>query len=163
MANSCHNVNNWCYNCTQGSSNGIIRNSKFYCSQRCYDRVHKKVHFGGVEYRSASTIMSESHSTPHVRIVPPSRIEKKCNYCFDTFDISRNSGIDYGPMWFCCQYHLNLANPRPKTIFSPIEGHMVVGAPISGALFGGRMFVRAPLSGPLIGSLIDGPLIGYPY
>jgi hypothetical protein len=157
MASSCHIVNNWCCNCTKQSSNGIIRNSKFYCSENCYDRAqqvhkkektdhhHHKVHFGGISY-APSSISTYRPPTP--------RIEKQCNFCFDKFDINTR-GIDYGPMWFCCQHHLNLANPRPKVMASP--AYLPSPIHIAPQVLPHVMMQR--MGGPFIG----GPFIGGPF
>ena len=166
MANSCHNDNNWCSNCTRQSFNGIIRNSRFYCSESCSDRAHKKVHFGGVDHRYISSGSSHTPSGINSRISPriSPRIEKQCNYCFDTFDMAHNRGIEYGPMWFCCQYHLNLANPRPKVMTAPIGGHMVIGQPMIVPPMIGPPMIGAPFIGPqIIGRHVIGPFIGHPF
>ncbi len=159
MANSCHTVNNWCYNCTKQSFNGIIRNSKFYCSEICYDRAnyyqssqnahlgsaHKKVHFGGASYY-------HPHSTASSYLPTVPIIEKQCNYCFDKFDIKCNRGIDYGPMWFCCQHHLNLANPRPKVMMATVPTPMPA-----------LIHVAPQVLPHVMGQRIIGPFIGGPF
>ncbi len=123
MANSYHTFNN-CNKCNQRIYNGVLRDGNLYCSDNCY----KKVHFGSVNITA---------------YVPNN---KQCNYCFDTFDNNRINGIEYGPMWFCCQHHLNLANPRPKV--------MMVQRPILGPTH----------NVPLIGGTLFVPRIGYhPY
>ncbi len=80
---------------------GIIRNSKIYCNTTCYSNAY-----------SIKTII------------------KTCNYCFDKFDININRGIDYKTLWFCCDAHLQLANPRPKVmvggVWPPIIHHTPV-------------------------------------
>lgn len=103
-----------CMNCCIMSKDGIIKQSQFFCSKDCYDKkqqalsVPKHVHF----------VTSTSPG-----------IIKKCNYCFDDYDININNGISYGPMWFCCQHHLTLANPRPKAV--PMQGGLIMhGGPI---------------------------------
>ena len=103
-------ADNICLTCSRKSSNGIIRESMFFCSTNCYDiQTHAKF-----DIKSSSSFHSHiySHHKP---------IIKQCNYCFDNFDTNMHSGIPYGRMWFCSQHHLNLANPRPK--------HVIVGAP----------------------------------
>jgi len=161
MANSCHTDNNWCYNCTKHFSNGIIRNSKVYCSESCYDRAHKNVNFVGVSYAPTTKIIRPS-SLPQPVMVQ--RIEKQCNYCFDTFDRNRNPGLEYGTMWFCCQHHLNLANPRPKVMVAPM-GHHIMPIHIAPQVlphFAPQVLAHfVHRNGPLIsGPLISGPFIG---
>ena len=178
MASSCHIDNNWCYNCTKQSRNGIIRNTKFYCSENCYDKARhhenhshhgnhghhgnhrphshhhdKKVHFGGVSYAPSSAIATYRPPTP--------RIEKQCNYCFDKYDITQAQGIEHGPLWFCCQHHLNLANPRPKVMMAPapafLHGPIHIAPQVLPHVMGQRMigpFIGGPfLSGPFLSPL----------
>ncbi len=90
MATSSPTFNN-CFTCKNVVMNGIFRNSRIYCSENCYS------------YRPG--------------LVPtylPK--EKSCNYCFNAFDVNIKPGISYGNMWFCCQEHLDLANPRTKIV-----------------------------------------------
>jgi hypothetical protein len=151
MANSCHTDNNWCYNCTKHFSNGIIRNSKVYCSESCYDWVHKKAHFTPTMDTVPTTKFIRPSSKSYRAMVQ--RIEKQCNYCFDTFDKNTTQGIDYGPMWFCCQHHLNLANPRPKVMMAPAVpiGHYHITPQALPHFMGQRII------GPFVGGQFIGP------
>ncbi len=119
---------NKCSNCSCKFSDGIIRNSKFYCDTACYDA--SKVRF--------STGIRPS-SLPPVVI-------KKCNYCFETFEKHACPGIDYGRLWFCSNYHLQLANPRP--VMGPGMGHM---GPGMGHMGPGMGHIIRPSAGPFFG------------
>ena len=116
MASSSYAANK-CSNCSCKFSDGIIRNSKFYCNTACYDA--SKVSFiKGIRPSS----------------LPPVVI-KKCNYCFETFEKHACPGIDYGRIWFCSNYHLQLANPRPVMgHMGPVMGHII--RPSAGPFFG---------------------------
>jgi hypothetical protein len=133
---------NKCSNCHIKISDGIIRKSKFYCNTACYDAV-KKVHF------STGVRPSSIVATTIPAALPPVVI-KKCNYCFDTFEKHACPGIYYGHLWFCSNYHLQLANPRPASgpvIMRPSMGHLrIISGPVMGP-FG-------PIGGPL------GPVMG---
>jgi hypothetical protein len=128
MASSRYTVDNWCYNCTKQSLNGIIRNSKFFCSEDCHQRAFKKPHHKDPhkDHHHHKDPHHYHHKAPYHNPpvhAPMPKIEKQCNYCFEKFEHHSTRGIDYGPMWFCCQYHLNLANPRPKAVMEPFPGH----------------------------------------
>jgi hypothetical protein len=74
-------------------------------------------------------------------------------------------------MWFCCQYHLNLANPRPKAVmaspaFFPSPIHIAPQVlPHVMRLHIGGPFIGGPfIGGPFIGGpFIGGPFIGGPF
>ncbi len=138
MASGYQAVNN-CNYCKCQLSNGIIRDCKFYCSDKCYNNT-KKVHF----------IQKPIYQPP----TPV--IEKQCNYCFSIFDRNTIAGIEYGPMWFCCQEHLNLANPRPKVMVAPhIVPHIVPH--IIGPRIIGPRIIGPRIIGPHFGHHIIGP------
>ena len=159
-----YNAGNNCLNCSRKSSNGIIRDSMFYCSSDCYEK-QKRVRFGKIH------IVDEPHPThtmslnvyrpsSRMQLNPiPRPINKHCNYCFDQYDINIHHGIHYGRLWFCCQDHLNLANPRPK--------HVMVGpamVPHIGPFIAPAMVHSSPIiMGPgLIGPFM-GPFVGPPF
>ncbi len=163
MASGRHTVNNnFCNQCLVKISNGIIRDGNIYCSDNCYKQWFEycepthNVHVGS-NNRRISSMPTPTPSPPARKIV-----EKQCNYCFETFDMSNRCGIPYGPMWFCCQQHLNLANPRPKVqvVSGPIIGvpHVVgphiVGVPhVVGPHIIGVPRVAGPFFGPhIVGS-----------
>jgi hypothetical protein len=221
MATNSHTVNNFCNGCQIHVSNGIIRDYKLYCSERCFE---SKVTFSGVEYREISSASSDhpsslsrpsnhqssyssyhsshhpsNHSSYHSSHHPSNhsshhssrhyhshsrqshshshhhgRDEKQCNYCFVKFDRFDNPGIKYGPMWFCSQNHLNLANPRPKAMMVPAPVMPIHVAPqvlphfapriIGGPIIGGPIIGGPIIGGPFIhGPIIGGPIIGGPF
>jgi hypothetical protein len=84
---------NICNYCKHSNSDGIIRNSKFYCTEKCFTQSRRPSHI----------------KTP---------INKICNYCYATFDININPGILHGPYWFCSNSHLISAYPRQKIIIA---------------------------------------------
>jgi hypothetical protein len=86
---------NKCKYCKSNNNNGIIRNSNFFCDEGCYNK------FLGLTFIEKPT---------------PKHMIKKCDYCLYGFDTSRIIGVNYKTLWFCCDEHLNLANPRPKVM-----------------------------------------------
>ena len=118
---SVHYAANICTQCKYPNPNGIIRSSKFYCSEKCFTQSRR----------------------------PSCQIKtclKNCNYCFESHDIYINPGVNYGKLWFCCQHHLNLANPRPKVIVEPL-----IGLPIGHHIVPNPYIVGHPFIGPFIG------------
>lgn len=192
-----YKVDNICLNCSRKSSNGVICDSMFFCSSECYDK-QKRVRFGKVhivEYerpsnysshsghsghsrRPSSTSNTSSNSmslhvyqqNPRMQLNPtPTPINKQCNYCFTQYDINLHAGIPYGRMWFCCQDHLNLANPRPKHVMVPSIGPFghpiqlvgpIIGHP--GQIIMGRSGIMGPVMGPVMGPFM-GPFVGPPF
>ncbi len=113
-----------CKYCNINIKNGIVRDSKIFCNDTCFRNY-------SVCYRL----------TLIPKYVP---IPKKCNYCLYEFDASIKPGINYKTLWFCCQDHLNLANPRPKVMFHPSAPYGMM------TVHGGHRFVH--IFGP---NLID--------
>lgn len=184
-----YKVDNICLNCSRKSSNGILRDSMFFCSSDCYEK-QKRVRFGKVhivEYdrpssitsshsrRPSSTSMISNVHIPRMQLNPtPTPIVKQCNYCFTQYDINLHAGIPYGRMWFCCQDHLNLANPRPKHhVMVPHVGQVVHPIPLNGPIIGhpgqiimGRPGLMGPVMGPFMGPVMGpvmGPFVGPPF
>ena len=178
---SYHTDNNWCYNCTKQSSNGFIRNTKFYCSDYCYDNSQKRAHHHHHQAHHHQHHQKHHHHQDHHQhhrqdhhhqhhhhhgsnsnfggamstYRPPApRIEKQCNYCFDKFDMMHHRGIDHGPLWFCCQQHLNLANPRPKVMMVPGPAQAFLHGPIH---------IAPQVMPHLMGARIIGPFAGAPF
>ena len=153
MASS-NTADNICVNCSSRSSNGLIRQSMFFCCSDCYDaqthvnfdKYKKNVRFDIKSSGSSHLHVHSHHGGNRMHLTPYKPIIKQCNYCFDRFDTNMHPGTPYGRMWFCSQHHLNLANPRPK--------HVIVSAPSGPIIMGGH--------GPFImgGPRIIGPFMG---
>ena len=191
-------VDNICLNCSRKSSNGVICDSMFFCSSDCYEK-QKRVRFGKVHIvdyerpsdsasmrpssasrRPSSTSNTYSNSNsmslhvyqqnPRMQLNPtPTPINKQCNYCFTQYDINLHAGIPYGRLWFCCQDHLNLANPRPKHVMVPSIGPFGHPIQLAGSMIGhpgqiimGRSGIIGPFMGPVMGPVM-GPFIGPPF
>jgi hypothetical protein len=190
-----YKVDNICLNCSRKSSNGIICDSMFFCSSDCYEKQKRvrfgKVHFVDYEHHSDSVSMRPSSASrrpsntysnssprslhvyqqnPRMLLNPtPTPINKQCNYCFTQYDINLHAGIPYGRMWFCCQDHLNLANPRPKHVMVPSIGPFGHPIQLAGPIIGhpgqiimGRSGIIGPVIGPFMGPVM-GPFIGPPF
>jgi hypothetical protein len=80
-----------CKYCKINIKDGIICNSNIYCNEICYKAAFRP------------TLIPKTICVP-----------KTCNYCLTSFDTSIRDGINYKTLWFCCEDHLILANPRPK-------------------------------------------------
>jgi hypothetical protein len=148
---------NKCSNCSRKVSDGIVRKSKFYCNNACYDAV-KKVHFSDgvrpssiVVAPSPRAVISKGIRPSSIVVAPlPPVVIKTCNYCFDTFEKHACPGIDYGRLWFCSQYHLQLANPRPASgQIANGMGHIM--APGMGHIMAPGMVHLMPVANPFFG------------
>ena len=111
---------NKCKYCSLTIKNGIIRDSNIFCNEEC-----NKLYYAA--YRP-------------MLIPKPVRIIK-CNYCLIDFDASIRTGINYNILWFCCEEHLNLANPRPKVSYYPIAPHIMPPMVLHRNPYMGHIFV----------------------
>lgn len=141
MSYSHHTTNN-CYSCNKSISDGIIRNCNLYCSETCY--------------------YNKTHYHPVMPVTPVRNIT--CNYCLEIFDRNSISGVPHGAFWFCCQNHLILANPRPKSvIIGPFMGPVM--GPVMGPFMGMPIPAFQHVIGPgvpLYGMHSGGPFIRFP-
>jgi hypothetical protein len=131
---------NKCSNCSRKVSDGIVRNSKFYCNTSCYDAVKQNRFSEGI--RPSSIVVAP---------LPPVVI-KKCSYCFETFEKHACPGVYHDRLWFCSNHHLQLANPRPsmkQVIVGPMMGPAIMGPPMGHLrIIGGPGGPLGPVMGP---------------